>query len=99
MELQSLRQSTVLRAAEADVGVFRERARQARLAKVALALAVPTLWLWWRIATHDPIGLPRLTPRASGVAADHGPHPDARRRAPDPAPERRSVAACDLPAE
>jgi hypothetical protein len=63
MDLQSLRQSTVLDTAQADVGAFRERARQGRIGRVALALAVPTLWLWWRIATRNPILLPRLTPR------------------------------------
>jgi cell division protease FtsH len=63
MELQSLRQSVVLRAAQADVGAFREHARQRRLLRLALALGVVAAWLWFRILTHNPIGLPQITPR------------------------------------
>src|SRR5437763_3240407 len=63
MDLQSLRQSVVLRAAQADVGTFREHARQRRLLRLALALGALAAWLWFRILTHNPIGLPQMTPR------------------------------------
>jgi ATP-dependent Zn protease len=63
MDLQSLRQSVVLRAAQADVGAFREHARQRRLLRLAVALGVVAAWLWFRILTHNAIGLPQITPR------------------------------------
>jgi len=65
MDLQSLRHSAVLRAAHADVGAFRERARQRRLLRLAVALGVMAAWMWFRITTHNPIGLPHMTPRVA----------------------------------
>ena len=63
MDLQSLRQSRVLRAAQADVGAYRERVRRGRLRKMTLVLGLFALWLWFRLAIRNPIGLPQLTPR------------------------------------
>jgi ATP-dependent Zn protease len=44
-----------LRATDADVGRTRERRRQRSLRRLALVLAVPMLWLWWRILSGDPV--------------------------------------------
>jgi cell division protease FtsH len=46
----------------ADVGVERERRRQARLRTLAAVLAVPTAFLWWRILIDRPINLLQLPP-------------------------------------
>ncbi len=46
-----------LSAREADVGAARERRRQRSLRRIALLLAVPMVWLWWRLATGDPMNL------------------------------------------
>src|SRR5213593_4283915 len=63
MELHTLRQDHVLRAAQADVGAFRERQRHRRLRNLTLVLGAVGVWLWFRILTHNPIGLPQMTPR------------------------------------
>jgi cell division protease FtsH len=63
MDLGSLRQSGVVRVTDADVGQTRERVRRSTLRKVSIVLAPLALWLWYRVATADPIGLPRLTAR------------------------------------
>lgn len=44
-------------AADADVGRSREHRRQLRLGRLARWLAVPTAFLWWRIATGRGINL------------------------------------------
>ena len=62
MDLQSLRQSTVLQASKADVGTHRERARRNRLWKLVAVLGPLAVWLWFRLLTHNPVGLPQLTP-------------------------------------
>jgi ATP-dependent Zn protease len=63
MDIHALGERTVLRAATADVGISREGVRRRRLARLAVVLGAWSLWLWYRILTHDPFGLPRLTPR------------------------------------
>src|SRR5437016_10093792 len=63
MELHMLRQDHVLRAGQADVGAFRERQRRRRLRNLTLVLGAVAVWLWFRILTHNPIGLPQMTPR------------------------------------
>ncbi|MCB0900759.1 MAG: AAA family ATPase, partial [Actinobacteria bacterium] len=50
-----------LRAADADVGRSRERNRQRRLLTIALILAVPALWLWFRILTGRAVDLTSLS--------------------------------------
>jgi ATP-dependent Zn protease len=50
-----------LRAADADVGRSRERIRQRRLLSIAVVLAVPTLWLWFRILTGRPVDVTNLS--------------------------------------
>jgi cell division protease FtsH len=49
--------------AEADVSTARERARRSRLSKALLVLLPVFAFLWWRVLTHDPLRMPRLTPR------------------------------------
>ncbi len=44
-------------ASQADVGASRERRRQRSLRRIALLLAVPMVWLWWRLVTGDPINV------------------------------------------
>ncbi|TMK44004.1 MAG: AAA family ATPase [Actinobacteria bacterium] len=63
MELHMLRQDHVLRAGQADVGAFRERQRIRRLRNLTLVLGAVAVWLWFRILTHNPVGLPQMTPR------------------------------------
>ena len=46
-----------LLASEADVGAARERRRQRSLGRLALVLAVPAAWLWWRLLSGDPVNL------------------------------------------
>jgi cell division protease FtsH len=46
----------------ADVGIERERRRQARLRTLAGLLAVPTAFLWWRILIDRPVNLLQLPP-------------------------------------
>src|SRR5690242_1118147 len=48
---------------DADVSSARERARRSRLSKALLVLLPVFGFLWWRVLTNDPLGLPRLTPR------------------------------------
>jgi ATP-dependent Zn protease len=50
----------VLDAREADVGVDRERLRRRRLRSIAVLLAIPTAYLWWRILSGDPLDLFQL---------------------------------------
>ena len=50
-----------LRAADADVGRSRERNRQRRLLTIALMLAVPALWLWFRILTGRAVDFTALS--------------------------------------
>jgi cell division protease FtsH len=57
-----LRESRVVRAAKADVGVHRERQRTRRLRNLFIVLGIIGGWMWFRILTHNPIGLPQLTP-------------------------------------
>ncbi len=44
----------------ADVGRSRERTRQRRLLKVALLMSPLALYLWFRLLTGDPAGMPAL---------------------------------------
>jgi ATP-dependent Zn protease len=55
MDLQHLGQTTVLRTAVADVGVTRERFRQARLRKLGLVLAPLWIWLFTRAIAGDAL--------------------------------------------
>ena len=50
-----------LRVADADVGRSRERNRQRRLLTIAFILAVPALWLWFRILTGRAVDLTSLS--------------------------------------
>lgn len=42
----------------ADVGAARERTRRRRLWVIAALLGTIMVWLWWRVLTGDPVGLP-----------------------------------------
>ena len=48
---------------DGDVPRSREHHRQSRLWRVLLLLVVVAVVLWWRIFTHNPFGLPRVTQR------------------------------------
>ncbi len=60
----ALSSTSVLRAGDADVGRSRETKRRRRLRVVAYWLGIPALFLWYRIATGDPVqwGLPAVDP-------------------------------------
>jgi ATP-dependent Zn protease len=49
MDLQSLKQNRLLKGATADVARSRERSRQRRLFRIALALGFICLWMWNRV--------------------------------------------------
>jgi ATP-dependent Zn protease len=56
-----------LATATSDVGTARERARGMRLGRVALVLAIPLIWMWWRIVSGNPfdataLSLPSIDP-------------------------------------
>ena len=44
----------------ADVGATRERTRLRRLWRLALLLAPLLVWMWWRLLSGDPVGLPGM---------------------------------------
>jgi ATP-dependent Zn protease len=54
----------VISARTADVGESRERARRRRLRTLAMVLAVPCAWLWYRLLSGNPVewGLPVIDP-------------------------------------
>ena len=61
------RQSALLMAAGtaaplrgADVGATRERTRQRRIAKIAVVLGAVMVWMWSRLLSGSPVGLPGL---------------------------------------
>ncbi|MDQ6614118.1 MAG: AAA family ATPase [Actinomycetota bacterium] len=64
MELSTLGQTQVLRSANVDVVVARERARQHRLRRIAIFLGLATGFVGFRALAGNPIGLglPQLPP-------------------------------------
>ena len=66
MDLELLGRNELIKESQADVGLSGERARRGRLSKLLLVLTALLVWLWWRILTRVPIGLPRMTPRIVG---------------------------------
>ena len=50
-----------LATATSDVGAARERARGYRLARMGFVLAVPMVWMWWRIIDGRPFDLTQLS--------------------------------------
>ncbi|HYN56402.1 MAG TPA: AAA family ATPase [Motilibacterales bacterium] len=50
-----------LTTATSDVGAARERARGFRLARIGFVLAIPMLWMWWRILDGNPFDLTQLS--------------------------------------
>ena len=62
MELSTLGQARVLRAATADVAIAREEARRRRLLKLLVGLALLGAWVLGRLLIGDPVrlGPPRL---------------------------------------
>ncbi len=44
-----------------DVGAARERARGHRLARMGFVLAIPLVWMWWRIIDGHPVDLTQLS--------------------------------------
>ena len=61
-----LAQADVLGNAVADVAAAREAARQTRLRRLAVVLALPAVWLWLRVLAGEPLALykPTLGPEA-----------------------------------
>ena len=56
-----------LSTATSDVGTARERARSHRLGRMAVLLAIPLVWMWWRIIDGKPfdptaLSLPQVDP-------------------------------------
>ncbi|MGB7981968.1 MAG: AAA family ATPase [Candidatus Nanopelagicales bacterium] len=56
-----------LATATSDVGAARERARSHRLGRIGALLALPLIWLWWRIIDGRPfdptaLALPQIDP-------------------------------------
>ncbi|MEW6476241.1 MAG: AAA family ATPase [Actinomycetota bacterium] len=64
MDLHSLKQNRVFRGATADVARSRERSRQRRLFRIALALGFICVWMWNRVLDGQSAfpGRPRLNP-------------------------------------
>ena len=56
--LQQAGASTPLRGA--DVGAARERTRQRRLGRIAVVLGAVLVWMWARLLSGSPVGLPTL---------------------------------------
>ncbi len=50
-----------LATATSDVGAARERARGHRLARMGFVLAIPMVWMWWRIIDGRPFDLTELS--------------------------------------
>jgi cell division protease FtsH len=69
--LELLGKSDVIGGALADVAALREKARKARLRRVALVLAPFAVWLWVRLLSGNPVNFGR--PRIPPGAADYGP--------------------------
>ncbi|HYT38752.1 MAG TPA: hypothetical protein VEN99_04535, partial [Acidimicrobiia bacterium] len=63
MDLRPLSENRVFRGAAADVARSRERSRQRRLARIALAAALFAGWLWLRVLHGHSIfpGRPHLS--------------------------------------
>jgi len=57
---RELGQSKLLQAGRADVARIRERSRRRRLFRLALVLGLIDLWLWMKLASGNPVGLPSL---------------------------------------
>jgi cell division protease FtsH len=55
-----LGQSKLIKAGMADVARIRERVRRRRLLRLAIVLGAVDAYLWYRIATGDPVGPPSL---------------------------------------
>jgi len=64
MDLQSLKQSGLLRGAAADVARSRERSRQRRLVRIGLLMGFVCVWMWDRVLHgHSAFpGRPHLSP-------------------------------------
>src|ERR1039458_5762949 len=53
-QLANVASGEVLAVGNADVGRSRERSRRTRLWRIAGMLAIPTAWLWYRLADSRP---------------------------------------------
>src|SRR5947208_5039587 len=57
--------SKLLRAGQADVARIRARSRRRRLIRIIVGFCLADGYLWYRYITHNPIGLPHLSPSAA----------------------------------
>ncbi|MGH2685799.1 MAG: AAA family ATPase, partial [Actinomycetota bacterium] len=55
-----LGRSTLIKAGIADVSRIRERTRRRRLLRLAIILGTIDAYMWYRLATGNPVGLPSL---------------------------------------
>lgn len=62
MDMAQLHDAGVVRGAEVDANVHRERQRRRRLWKVVVVLGTPLVWFWWRELSGNPVhpGLPAI---------------------------------------
>jgi ATP-dependent Zn protease len=74
VDVERLGQGGVLRGDDVDATSARERARQRRLARLAVALGLIATWLWFRAFSGNPVGwgLPRLPEGRSDLVISIG---------------------------
>jgi ATP-dependent Zn protease len=60
-----LGESRLMRAGRADVARIRERSRRRRTVRAVTIFALGDAYLWYRLATHDPVRLPHLPDNAA----------------------------------
>lgn len=56
MDIAELQQGHVIRGKRVDASANRERVRQRRLLRLAIMLAIPLAWIWYRELSGDPVG-------------------------------------------
>ena len=56
MDITELQHGNVIRGNRVDSSIQREQVRQRRLRRLAILLAVPLAWVWYREFSGDPIG-------------------------------------------
>ena len=62
--------SLLLKRGRADVFRQRERTRRRKVLRAFLAIAVFDAYLWYRLATHNPLRLPTIPPDMVALPPD-----------------------------